>query len=76
MKGGEWKGGGRLTCDPPFCLSSCASKMPVGPQPKIKILLPTLGCIRSTPWAAQDAGSTSTASISVRLWIGKTLLAG
>lgn len=50
--------------------------MPVGPQPKIKILLPTFGEILSTPCAAHEAGSTSTASMSDRLLIGKTLLLG
>jgi hypothetical protein len=49
---------------------------PVGPAPNINTLDPSRGRILSRPWAAQDAGSIRVASMSLRLWIWKTLACG
>lgn len=51
-------------------------ELPVGPAPIISASAPTGACNLSTPWTAQAAGSTSVASMSVRLVILKTLRHG
>jgi hypothetical protein len=47
---------------------------PVGPAPKISTSTPAVGPSMSTPWIAQDVGSTNVASSSVKLLILKTFL--